>query len=116
MDLDLVNDRVRAAQDEEGGDLGDILRGDHLLAGQIRAGDLCHIGKDAARGDQMHADALFIDLRGQRLCKPGHGVLGRGIGGLAHIALVGGDGGDIEDGRRLRLPQQRQRLLAQEKQ
>ena len=98
--------------DEEGGDLRDILRQNHILAGQIGPRNTHHVGKHAAGADKVDADILTVDLAGERLREPGQRVLGGGVGALQRIALVRDDGGDVENGRALRAAEQRQREMA----
>ena len=102
VDADLVDHGVRPMLDEEGGDLRDILRQDHILAGQVGPRNAHHVGEHAAGADKVDADILTVDLAGERLREPGQRVLGGGVGALQRIALVRDDGGDVENGRALR--------------
>ena len=102
-------------REEKDGDVRDVLGLDHALAGEVGAGDLHHVGEHAAGADEVHAHAVFIFLRRQRLRKARQRVLGCGVGALQRIALVGVDGRDVQNRPRVRLPQVRQCELAQRK-
>lgn len=76
VDADLVDHGVRPMLNEEGSNLRDILRQDHILAGQIGPRNTHHVGKHAAGADKVDADILTVDLAGERLREPGQRVLG----------------------------------------
>ena len=56
-----------------------------------------HLGGDIARADGVDGDALAGVLLRQRLGEADVAGLGGGIVGLAHLALLAVDRGDVDD-------------------
>src|SRR6201996_3400263 len=93
--------QVDVAQDDVGGQVDEVAdRRRDLLGVELERGrfwDVEHRRRHRAGGDDVDADALRLHLGGERFGEAAEPGLRRGVGGLARLALVGGDRGEEED-------------------
>src|SRR5690606_10813903 len=85
-----VGDFLRRAE-AAGGDVGDDLGADFLRHRHH------HVGGDVARGNRVHGDAVARVLARQGNGEAVHAGLGRGVVGLAVLALQAVDRADLDD-------------------
>src|SRR6476659_1556450 len=79
--------------------LADVLRPDHLLAGDLPLGELGHRGVDEAWGQCRALDAGAADFAVRRLGEVDHGTLGCGVDGKPGLSALAGDRGGVDDQR-----------------
>ena len=83
---DLVNDRVAPVGKKEHDYFSDLLRHDHAFTGQIRTGELYHIGIYSAGTDGMDTDIVPVTFSCQTFGPAQQGMFAGGINTLQRIS------------------------------
>ena len=110
METDLVANGIAAMREQVLRRICNVLWQNHGRPHNLGTHLGNHVGQNAARGDEVDANAVFKDLVGKRLGKTAQGMLARNIGALIGITLMGNNGANVDNLRRWRCLKERQRL------